>query len=97
MPTLADWFNRLKRDFKIAMLPHKPGAYRLLDRGGGVIHVGAADDLAIRVGEHFSADEANAAIKQNACDFQFEVAGSEDDAKALSQRWNAERGAPPPG
>jgi len=82
MPTLVEWWNRLKRDFKLAMLPHKPGAFRLLDAAGAIIHIGAVDDLALRLPEQFTS-------RPTATDFQFEAAATIEEAQTVSQRWSA--------
>ena len=92
MPTLKEWWNRLRRDFRLAMLPHRPGAYRLLDRTGAVIYIGYADDLTVRVGDHFSQGETNDSIRLNAADFQMQAASSEEEAKSLCQQWLDDHG-----
>jgi len=87
MPSLMDWWNRIRRDFRLAMLPHRAGTYRLQDRTGLVIYIGYADDLTVRLADHFSAGETNDSIRLNVADFQFQAAASEEEAKSLCQQW----------
>jgi excinuclease ABC subunit C len=99
MPGLGEWWARVKRDFQLAMLPHKPGAYRLADRAGTVIFIGVTDDLGLRLPRHFLPDETSECIRQNAWTFTSQATDSEDQAKGLQQQWLAQHaqqfGGPP--
>jgi excinuclease UvrABC nuclease subunit len=101
MASFGEWWARLTRDFKLAMLPHKPGAYRLADKGGVVLYIGATDDLGLRLPQHFLPEEPNPSIRGNAWTFTHQAVDTEEQAKSLQQQWLAQHaqqaGGPPRG
>lgn len=70
---------------KALELPKKPGAYLMLDKGGGIIYVGKAKSLKNRVSSYFSGshDAKTTALVSKIDDFNVIIAGSEFDALVL--------------
>ena len=72
---------------KIALLPEKPGVYKMLDASGEVIYVGKAKILKNRVRQYFQASKNHSpkvlAMVSHIEDFETIVVGSETEALSL--------------
>ena len=72
---------------KIALLPEKPGVYKMLDASGEVIYVGKAKILKNRVRQYFQASKNHSpkvlAMVSHIADFETIVVGSETEALSL--------------
>ncbi len=72
---------------KIALLPEKPGVYKMLDASGEVIYVGKAKVLKNRVRQYFQANKNHSpkvlAMVSHIADFETIVVSSETEALSL--------------
>lgn len=78
--------NQVLQD-KIALLPEKPGVYKMLDKNGEVIYVGKAKILKNRVRQYFQSSKNHTpkvlAMVSHIEDFETIVVGSETEALSL--------------
>ena len=67
---------------KLALVPHKPGSYQMLDKNGKIIYVGKAKDLNKRLSSYFNRIHTGKTGKMVSLieDFQYIVASSELEA-----------------
>lgn len=71
---------------KVRNAPRSPGVYLMKDAQGGVLYVGKARDLGIRVRAYFARTDARAMIPflvSRICDIEFIVTGTEKEALIL--------------
>ena len=78
--------NQVLED-KIALLPEKPGVYKMLDENGEVIYVGKAKILKNRVRQYFQSSKNHSpkvlAMVSHIADFETIVVSSEIEALSL--------------
>lgn len=67
---------------KLALVPHQPGSYQMIDKNGTIIYVGKAKDLHKRVSSYFNRVHTGKTAKMvsQIADFKYIVASSELEA-----------------